>query len=170
MIKRLMAGVLLASLAVTAIAPAVVSAKSGGSDSQTTVDRLIAMNEKTHKFDTLIAAVVETDVVSVLNDTDDYTLFAPTDGAFARIGLNPGNVAEVPGLANILAYHVYAGGEVPAAAALTLRGKSVEMLSGDDAELSGRGKSLRIDGAQVVRKDIETSDAIIHVVNRVMLP
>lgn len=170
MIRKLMAGVLLATLATATIAPAVAVAKVGGSDSQTTVDRLVSMNEKNNKFDTLIEAVLCTGTDATLDAASGYTLFAPTDGAFARIGLTPANVCSVPSLGTVLGYHVFAGGEVDFATALTLRGISVPMLAGGDAELSGQGRSLRVDGAQVVRKDIDTSDGLIHVINRVMLP
>jgi transforming growth factor-beta-induced protein len=171
-IKKLMAGMLLAAISVTAVVPAAVSAAPGGSDADRTVARLVAMNEKNNQFDTLIAAAVCTGVAGILDRATGYTLFAPTDGAFARAGLDASNVCDVEAsaLADILAYHVYTGGEVKFAAALTLRGNPIPMLNGDDAQLAGSGKSLTIDGANVIHPDIESSNAIIHVINSVIFP
>jgi uncharacterized surface protein with fasciclin (FAS1) repeats len=183
MFKKIMAGVILAALSVTAIVPA-VSAASG----TTIVDKAIAVNSRTGDFDTLLTAAtcpaLGGAVVDVLS-SPDKTLFAPTDAAFRRLGdalglgkagLNPGNVCSVDSLLgdgvllDILAYHVI-DGKVNAKTAVSAIGSKVEMLNGDKAAITVRGGKLRIDDAVILATDIRASDqGLIHVIQKVMLP
>ena len=147
MFKKLMAGVILAAVSVTALVPAAVSAAPG----TTIVDKAIAVNSRTGDYDTLLTAAtcdyLGGAVVDVLS-SPDKTLFAPTDAAFRRLGdalglgkagLNPSNVCSVDSLLgdgvllDILAYHVI-DGKVNAKTAVSAIGSKVEMLNGDKAE------------------------------------
>ena len=193
MFKKLLAGVLLASLAITAVAP--VASAHHWSSGKNIVERAVQVNKYTRQFDTLLAAAgcsaVAGPVGSLLtgNGTADkgITLFAPTDRAFrnlgralgvgGRAGLNPSNICAVdsilgPGsLLKILAFHVYEDAAVKYRAALGLRGDSIEMAVFDEpAELSGRRWRLRIDGARVITPNIRASNGVIHVVNKVLVP
>lgn len=184
MFKKLMAGVVLAAVAVTAIVPATVSAAPG----TTIVDKAISVNSRTGSFDTLLTAAtcpaLNGAVVDVLS-SPDKTLFAPTDAAFRRLGaalglgnagLNPGNVCSVDSLLgdgtllDILAYHVI-DGKVNAKTATAAVGSKVEMLNGDKAAITDRGGKLRIDDAIILATDIRAgTQGIIHVIQKVMLP
>jgi uncharacterized surface protein with fasciclin (FAS1) repeats len=193
MIKKMMAGVLLAALAVTAIAPATVSAKGS---SLNIVEKAVAVNEKTGLFDTVLTAATEcgpdvTDpVVSLLtgNGTADagITFFAPTDRAFRILGrdlglgwrgLNPHNVCKVDHLLGegtllrILAFHVFEDAAVDFRTAKSLRGQSIDMAVFDDpAKLTGKRWRVFIDGSRVIIPNVKASNGIIHVVNRVLNP
>jgi uncharacterized surface protein with fasciclin (FAS1) repeats len=183
MFKKLMAGVVLAAISVTAIVPATVSAAPG----TTIVDKAIKVNSRTGDFDTLLAAAtcdyLDGAVVDVLS-APDRTLFAPKDAAFRRLGeglgvaggLNPGNVCSVDSLLgdgtllDILAYHVI-DGKVDAKAATQAVGSKVKMLDGDKAAITVRGGKLRIDDAAILATDIRASDqGIIHVIQKVLTP
>jgi uncharacterized surface protein with fasciclin (FAS1) repeats len=186
MIKKMMAGVLLAALAVTAIAPATVSAKGS---SLNIVEKAVAVNDKTGLFDTLLAAATCTPgIVDALSTSDDITLFAPTDRAFRKLGrdvgvgrLNAHNVCDkLPEAqrAAVLTYHVL-GDEVKYRQALKLatrKGTEITMLSGEPAELVRRGWfRLFVDGtnsqpSRVVLPNVDASNGVIHVINRVLLP
>jgi len=173
MFRKFIAGALLATLALSALAPATIGADS--KPSKNIVERAIQLNDLTGSFDTLLTAAqcpaFAGDVVEALATTPDITLFAPTDRAFRQLGLNPGNVCGVDAgaLGNILTYHVYPGA-VSYRQALRLAPTTLEMLNGDDARLRGGWWNLRIDGARVILPNIRASNGFIHVINKVMSP
>jgi uncharacterized surface protein with fasciclin (FAS1) repeats len=174
MIRKLMAGVLLATLGLAAVAPASVSA-SGGKD---IVERAIQVNKVTHQFDTLLAAAdchyFDDAIVDALATTPGITLFAPTDRAFRALGLDKRNVcdgfaANPDALADILTYHVIPD-VVTYREAVKAIGGSVTMLNGDDAEVTGSWWNVKIDGARIILPNVRASNGLIHVVNAVLLP
>jgi uncharacterized surface protein with fasciclin (FAS1) repeats len=174
MIKRLMAGVLLASLAITAIAPVSASA-SGGKD---IVERAIQVNKVTHQFDTLLAAATcdyfGGAIADALATTPGITLLAPTDRAFKELGLDKRNVcdtfaADPDALSDILTYHVIPD-VVTYREAVKAIGTSITMLNGEKAAVTGRWWNVKIDGARVVLPNVPASNGLIHVVNAVLIP
>ena len=183
MLKKIMAGAMLAALSVTAIIPAVASAAPG----TTIVDKAIAVNSRTGNYDTLLTAAtcdyLDGAVVDVLS-SPDKTLFAPTDAAFRRLGeslglgnagLNPGNVCSVDSLLGdgtlltILGYHVI-DGRVAYRDAVSAIGTKVQMLLGGKAAITGTPRFVRIDGALIIAKNVRATNGFIHVVNKVLLP
>ncbi|MFN8377319.1 MAG: fasciclin domain-containing protein [Anaerolineae bacterium] len=120
-------------------------------------------------FNTLVAALQATGLDSVLDSEGSYTVFAPTDAAFAA--LPPGTVEallnDIPALTDILLYHVVAG-SVPAAdivtlnSATTLNGAPVYINAADGVVLNG--------SVHVVATDIQADNGIIHVIDAVLLP
>ena len=181
MIKRLLAGVLLASVAITAVAPAAATAHHRSS--KNIVERTVGINDRTGSFDTLIAAVLCTPgIADALANTRDITVFAPTDRAFRKIGLNRHNVCtnlDDVARADVLTYHVYPAGQVSywqARKLATRAGTPITMLNGAEAELlKKRWWGLAIDGAnsrpsRVIIPNVRASNGIIHVVNNVLLP
>jgi uncharacterized surface protein with fasciclin (FAS1) repeats len=122
-------------------------------------------------FKTLVAAVQAAGLVDTLKGKGPFTVFAPTDEAFAKLPkgtleslLKPENKEK---LAAILTYHVVAGkvlakDVVKLSEAKTVQGSSVKILVSD-------GK-VKVDGANVVTTDIETSNGVIHVIDAVILP
>ena len=122
-------------------------------------------------FETLVAAVQAAGLVDVLRGDGPFTVFAPTDEAFAALPagtveslLQPENLEQ---LRAVLSYHVVAGrvGSIDALAAgqaETLQGASVEIALNDGI--------AQVNGARLVKTDIEASNGIIHVVDAVLLP
>ncbi len=122
-------------------------------------------------FKTLIAALEATDLVDALKGKGPFTVFAPTDEAFAK--LPKGTVekllrAENKGtLAAILTYHVVPG-RVTAKHVTKL--KNAKTLNGQRVDIAVKGDKVRIDGAKVIKADIETCNGVIHVIDRVIMP
>ncbi len=124
-------------------------------------------------FNTLVTALQATGLDATLASNDDtFTVFAPTDDAFAALGSDTINALlnDTETLSDILLYHVIGGQAVDAMTALTLAGNSVTMANGDTVELSLRDGALFINDAQVVTTDILASNGIIHVIDTVLLP
>ncbi len=124
-------------------------------------------------FTTLVAALQATGLDEVLADTDStFTVFAPTDEAFALLGEDTINslLADTDTLSNILLYHVITGSAVDAATALTLAGSMVEMASGDSVTLTLDGDALFINESQVIITDVAADNGIIHVIDMVLTP
>ncbi len=124
-------------------------------------------------FNTLVAALQATGLDSTLaSENDTFTVFAPTDDAFAALGQDTINalLSDTDTLSDILLYHVIGGQAVDAMTALTLAGQSVSMANGDSVELSVRDGALFINESEVVTTDIMASNGIIHVIDTVLLP
>lgn len=124
-------------------------------------------------FTVLTTALEVTGLDAVLSDTDrKFTVFAPTDEAFAELG--DATIAEllnqVETLKNILLYHVIADAEVDAQTATSLAGQPVSMANNADANLSLDGMRLFINDAEVVITDLQASNGIIHVIDKVLSP
>ena len=123
-------------------------------------------------FTTLVAALQATGLDATLSSTDSkFTVFAPTDAAFALLGDDAinGLLADTDTLSDILTYHVIAS-EVNASAAVASAGGQVEMVNGDMIGLSLDGDNLLVNTATVISTDIETSNGIIHVIDAVLMP
>ena len=138
-----------------------------GGHSKDIVDTAVAAGS----FGTLVAAVQAAGLVDALKGEGPFTVFAPTDEAFAALPagtvenlLKPENKEQ---LANILTYHVLPGKVMSG----DIAGKalSVEMLNGGTAKVDATS-GVKIDAANVVTADIETSNGVIHVIDAVILP
>ena len=151
------------------ILAAVLLVCSGSAWSQTIVDVAVEAGN----FNTLVAAAQATGLDSVLADEDAvYTVFAPTDDAFALLGEDTINslLADTDTLSDILLYHVISGAAVDASTAISLAGTTTEMANGDRVALALRGDGLFINNSQVIVTDIEASNGIIHVIDAVLIP
>lgn len=123
-------------------------------------------------FNTLVAALEATGLDSTLSDnSQDYTVFAPTDEAFALLGEDAINdlLAAPETLSDILTYHVISD-EVPAETAISLAGTKVAMVNEDEVGLSLSGDNLLVNTVTVTSTDIMASNGIIHVIDAVLLP
>ncbi|MDW3218067.1 MAG: fasciclin domain-containing protein [Acidimicrobiales bacterium] len=125
-------------------------------------------------FTTLVAAVQAADLVDTLNSEGPFTVFAPTDDAFAAaladLGLTAEELLASDDLAAILTYHVVAG-EVDAATAISLDGQSAATVNGAEINISVVDGSVVInDTATVIAADVPASNGIIHVIDAVLLP
>ena len=122
-------------------------------------------------FKTLAAALEGADLVDALKGKGPFTVFAPTDEAFAKLPkgtvetlLKPENKKK---LAGILTYHVVSG-KVPASAVVKLSG--AKTLNGQQVDVVVEDGEVMIDNAKVVTTDIACSNGIIHVIDSVILP
>jgi transforming growth factor-beta-induced protein len=121
-------------------------------------------------FSTLVAAVQAAGLVDTLNGPGPFTVFAPTNEAFAALGQDTINsvLADKELLTNILTYHVVAG-DVQAADVVKLN--SATTVEGTDIKISVKdGKVYLNDTIQVITTDIEASNGVIHVIDGVLLP
>lgn len=122
-------------------------------------------------FETLVAAVKAADLVDTLQGEGPFTVFAPTDDAFAK--LPEGTVADLlkpenqDKLKSILTYHVVPG-RVLAKDVADLN--SAETANGESVKISTDGADVRINGAKVLSTDIECSNGVIHVIDTVLIP
>jgi len=151
-----------AFLAVFPLAIASISVKA-----QDIVDTAIAAGQ----FNTLVAAVQAADLVDTLKGDGPFTVFAPTDEAFAALPmgtaedlLKPENKAQ---LVAVLTYHVIPGKIMSS----DIAGKSMDVATVQGGELSvDATDGVKVDNANVVAADIETSNGVIHVIDQVVLP
>lgn len=122
-------------------------------------------------FDTLAKALGAAGLVEALRGEGPFTVFAPTDDAFAALPegtlaslLEPANKSK---LADILKFHVVSGRVYADAAA---KGARVKTLLGREITTEARDGSVFVNGARVVKADIETKNGVIHVIDSVLLP
>ncbi|MEO8024964.1 MAG: fasciclin domain-containing protein [Bryobacteraceae bacterium] len=119
-------------------------------------------------FTTLVKAVQAAGLVDTLKGPGPFTVFAPTDEAFAKLpaGTLEKLLANPARLKAVLTYHVVAG-KVMAADVKPMMAKTVQ---GSEAKISVRGGAVMIDNANVVKTDIVCSNGVIHVIDAVILP
>src|SRR6056297_839192 len=122
-------------------------------------------------FNTLITAVIEADLVAALKGDGPFTVFAPTDAAFAALpeGTLDSLLADKEQLANVLLYHVVSG-KVMAEDVLEMDGAMVETLLGEKVEINIENGMVYINDSQVTTTDIEASNGVIHVIDTVLVP
>jgi uncharacterized surface protein with fasciclin (FAS1) repeats len=123
------------------------------------------------RFTTLVAALEAADLVGALQGEGPFTVFAPTDEAFAALpeGALDGLLADTDALSNVLLYHVV-DGKVMAADVVGLDGQEVATLSGESVMVTFDGENVMINESTVIITDIEGSNGVIHVVDAVILP
>jgi len=142
------------------------------SDDEVPVATIVDVAKANGNFTTLIAALEATGLDETLSDTNStYTVFAPTDAAFALLGDDAitSLLNDTDTLSNILTYHVI-NGEVSSVAAEAAVGITVEMVNGDSIGISLDGDNLLVNTATVTTVDIETDNGIIHVIDAVLMP
>lgn len=128
-------------------------------------------------FSTLVAALVCTDLVAAVSDPSaELTVFAPTNDAFAKLGLNAGNICgafDSDTLSTVLLYHVV-GDRRPSPSVIRGKNKSITMLDGGNIYPKGK-RSLEIKDnvdrtVSIEMPDVMASNGIIHVIDGVLLP
>jgi uncharacterized surface protein with fasciclin (FAS1) repeats len=129
------------------------------------VDTAVAADD----FNTLVTAVKAAGLVETLKGEGPFTVFAPTDAAFAKVPTETLNalLADKAALANVLTYHVVAG-KVMAADVVKLT--SAVTVQGQSVSIEVKDGKVYVDGAQVVATDIKASNGVIHVIDAVILP
>lgn len=122
-------------------------------------------------FNTLVTAIKAAGLVETLKGKGPFTVFAPTDDAFAKLPegtvenlLKPQNKEK---LASILTYHVVAG-KVMAADVVKL--SHAKTVNGQSLSIKTYGNTVKVDNANVIKTDIKCSNGVIHVIDAVVLP
>ena len=124
-------------------------------------------------FKTLVTAVKAADLVDTLKSKGPFTVFAPTDDAFAKLpkGTVAGLLKDIPKLKAVLTYHVVPG-KVMAADVVKL--KTAKTVQGQDVKVDASKwhlhKNVKINDANVIKADIVTDNGVIHVIDKVILP
>lgn len=120
-------------------------------------------------FNTLVAAVQAAGLVETLKGAGPFTVFAPTDEAFAKLptGTVEALLKDKAKLTAILTYHVVPG-EVTAADVVKL--SEAKTVNGQSAKVTVGTDGVMIDGAKVVKTDVITTNGVIHVIDSVILP
>jgi uncharacterized surface protein with fasciclin (FAS1) repeats len=121
------------------------------------------------QFNTLAALLKKAGLVKTLKGNGPYTVFAPTDAAFAKVPQTTLDelAHDKAKLRSVLLYHVT--GRKLTAAKLAKR-RSVKTLNGQRARIRVRGETVRVGGARVTTADIGASNGIIHAINKVLIP
>ncbi len=151
-------------LGATALGPRVATAETAAVD---IVDTAVQAGD----FKTLAAALTAADLVDTLKGEGPFTVFAPTDAAFAKLPdgvvadlLRPENVDR---LKAILTYHVVPGA---VSAAQVVKMTSAPTVNGQPVDIVVNGTNVKVESANVVATDILASNGVIHVIDTVILP
>lgn len=162
MLKSFTAAAAALALATVAITPAYAADAKGD---------IVAVASGAGQFKTLLAAATAAGLVPTLQSAGPFTVFAPTDAAFAALPagtvdtlLKPENKKQ---LASVLTYHVVPGKTMSAA----LAGKQLSVATVQGANLAIDGRNgVTVGGAKVISADVAASNGVIHVIDKVLLP
>lgn len=119
-------------------------------------------------FSTLVAAVKAAGLVDTLKGAGPFTVFAPTDEAFAKLpdGTVDALLKDIPKLKQILTYHVVSG-KVMAADVVKL--KSATTVEGSDVKIDA-SNGVKVNDSTVITPDVATDNGVIHIIDTVLLP
>ena len=159
--KRVLA-LLMMTIFVTSIMPLHVSADA--------TQDIPANAANTGVHDSLVAALTHANLVTTLQGTGPFTVFAPTDQAFIDAGIDLADFdtpEENDTLTDILLYHVVSGS---VASSAVTDGMIATMVNGDKAKFGVNGATVTIGDATVTSADVQASNGIIHVIDKVLMP
>ena len=132
---------------------------------------IVALASETDILATLVAAVAAGDLVETLQGDGPFTVFAPTNEAFAALPagtlenlLKPENKED---LVEILTYHVVSGKVMSTDLA---DGMTAETVNGEEIEIAINGSDVSVNGASVIKADIKASNGVVHVIDKVIIP
>jgi len=156
---------LLAPLALAALVALGQTQGARAAEPKDIVDTAVAAGS----FKTLVTAVKEAGLVETLKGPGPFTVFAPTDEAFAKIPKETltALLKDKKKLTAVLTYHVVPG-KVLAADVVKL--KTAKTVNGQSVKIAAGEGGVRVDGAKVVKTDIAASNGVIHVIDTVILP
>lgn len=159
-----------ATLVALTILPALASAQIKSKEKKT-MKNIIEVAVEAGNFKTLVTAIKAADLVSALEGPGPFTVFAPSDAAFAKLpaGTVEGLLGDKAKLASILTFHVISG-KVMAADVIKSNGAKPKTLNGETLDIVVRDGKVYVDGAQVVTADIVASNGVIHVIDKVLIP
>ena len=154
---------------VTAVAVVAAGAPAATSTPVAAKKNLVQTAVAAGQFKTLVSLVKQAGLAKTLSGNARYTVFAPTDAAFAKVpkATLKALAADKAKLRAVLLYHVVAG-RVTAAKVTKLR--SAKTLNGATVQIRVRGGMVYVNGARVVKPDVSASNGVIHVINTVLIP
>ena len=122
-------------------------------------------------FKTLATALTAAGLIDTLKSAGPFTVFAPTDEAFAKVpkAQLEALLKDKAALTKVLTYHVVKG-KVPASEVVKLNGKNVATVEGSTVKVKVKGGKVMVNNANVVKTDIMTSNGVIHVIDTVIMP
>jgi uncharacterized surface protein with fasciclin (FAS1) repeats len=169
MIRSISTLTALAAASAVAVAGPASAGPSGGAASAGAKKDIVETAVQAGQFNTLTSLLKKAGLVKTLKGKGPYTVFAPTDAAFAKV---PQATLDELGqdkakLRSVLLYHV-AGRKLTAAKIVKRR--SVKTLNGQRVGIRVRGETVRIGGARVTTADVRASNGVIHVINKVLIP
>lgn len=143
---------------------------NGDSDQQESIAEIVT--NMPDDFSTLLAALQTAELDGILAEPGTYTVFAPTNAAFAKLGDEAINalLSDPEALSDILLYHVIVDAEVDSEAAAGLAGSTTPMANGDQLAISISGSDLLLNFSTVISPDVMASNGIIHVIDTVLIP
>jgi uncharacterized surface protein with fasciclin (FAS1) repeats len=120
-------------------------------------------------FSTLVTAIKAANLVDTLKGKGPFTVFAPTDEAFAKLpaGTVEGLLKDIPKLTKILTYHVVSG-KVMASDVVKL--KSAKTVEGSDVKIDASNGGVKVNNATVATADVAADNGVIHIIDTVLLP
>jgi uncharacterized surface protein with fasciclin (FAS1) repeats len=143
------------------------------SDTPTAVEtrNIVQVAADAGSFTTLLAAAEAAGLVGVLQGAGPYTVFAPTDEAFARLpeGTVEALLGDTEALTAVLTYHVVPG-RITSAEIVGAGGAQPATVQGERLTIEIVDGSVRVDGATVIAADVQASNGVIHVIDAVVLP
>jgi uncharacterized surface protein with fasciclin (FAS1) repeats len=179
--RRLAAGIAVGALALTACGsdsndadePASTEAAAeaaAGDEASSEAGTIVDVAAGAGTFETLVAAVGAADLAETLSGEGPFTVFAPTDDAFAALPDGLVDALLLPenkdALTAVLTYHVL-GAEVPSS---DVAAGDVETVQGESITLSVDGDTVMVNDATVTAVDVEASNGVIHVIDAVLVP
>ena len=166
--RKMMRG-MLGALAAVLVVPAIALAQTTSHSEKTPMKNIVQVAVEAGSFNTLVAAVKAAGLAETLQGPGPFTVFAPTDAAFAKLpaGALEGLLADKAKLRAVLLYHV-APGRVMAADVLKM--SSVKTVGGPSAKIMLHGGAPMIGDASIVKTDVAASNGVIHVIDTVLMP
>ena len=162
---------LIATLAVaTAVGgAALATTASAGADQSAAKRDIVQTAVAAGKFKTLASLLTKAGLAGTLKGKGPYTVFAPTDAAFAKV---PKSTLDALGkdkakLRAVLLYHVASG---RLTGARVVKRTSVKTLNGQALRISVSGSKVSVGGARVTTADVKASNGVVHVINKVLIP
>jgi uncharacterized surface protein with fasciclin (FAS1) repeats len=134
-----------------------------------TSDTIVDVASGNPDFSTLVTAVTKADLASTLSGKGPFTVFAPTNAAFAKVPADQLNalLADEAQLTKVLTYHVVPGKVLAADLKPTQQVKTVE---GQDVDIQVANGAATINDCAITKTDIEASNGVIHVIDCVLIP
>jgi uncharacterized surface protein with fasciclin (FAS1) repeats len=159
-----------AALAALITLPAIASAQMSSMEMKP-MKNIVQVAVEAGQFNTLAAALKAAGLIETLEGPGPFTVFAPTDAAFAKLpaGTVEALLADKAKLTSILTYHVVSG-KVMAADIVKSNGAKPKTVNGEQLDIVVRAGKVYVNGAQVVTADVQASNGVIHIINGVLLP
>jgi uncharacterized surface protein with fasciclin (FAS1) repeats len=162
MVRRIAVALALAAAVTVTVVPA-------GAGSTTGQGNLVQTATASGQFKTLVMLLRKAGLAQTLARTGPYTVFAPTDAAFAKVPKATVNalLADRAKLRSVLLYHVVRG---KVTAAQLAKRTSVATLAGGQLTVRSTGSAILVNKAKVISADVVASNGVIHVINGVLVP